>query len=225
MLANAFDHVALWAHGRAELSRVLIAVSGMHEIEQTESFTLVGGDARAGKITLFDAPGLRDRGVLDRVVIRVPTLGRSAETLAANDIEFRWTDQNRIHFVGPADVPFALVQGPGPPDLEGVELVVDDRTATIAALHELGFDGGDVLELGGRIVSIRAGDAAETTRPLLNHLALLVDSAEETHREALARCLEIDRVVDAPNTRAVFVQGPAGILLEYVEHKPSFALH
>ena len=29
----------------------------MHEIERTDRFTLVGGDARLGKLTLFDAAG------------------------------------------------------------------------------------------------------------------------------------------------------------------------
>ena len=34
----------------------------------------------------------------------------------------------------------------------------------------------------------------------------------------------IDQFVDAANTLAVFVWGPDGIKLEYVEHKPSFSL-
>ena len=42
--------------------------------------------------------------------------------------------------------------------------------------------------------------------------------------EAETRGLEIDDVKDAPNTFAVFVRGPAGVRIEYVEHKPGFAL-
>ncbi len=43
-------------------------------------------------------------------------------------------------------------------------------------------------------------------------------------REAEQRGLEIADVVDAANTYAVFVWGPDGIKLEYVEHKPTFSL-
>ena len=35
---------------------------------------------------------------------------------------------------------------------------------------------------------------------------------------------EIADIVDAANTYAVFVWGPDGIKLEYVEHKPTFSL-
>ena len=36
--------------------------------------------------------------------------------------------------------------------------------------------------------------------------------------------VEIDDVVDAPNTYAVFVWGPEHVRVEYVEHKPTFSL-
>ena len=47
-----------------------------------------------------------------------------------------------------------------------------------------------------------------------------MDHADEVEDEARERGLEIDKVVDADNTRAVFVWGPDRIKLEYVEHKP-----
>jgi len=61
-------------------------------------------------------------------------------------------------------------------------------------------------------------------RPLLNHLALLVDSADDSRAEAERLGVEITQVKDAPNTLAVFVRGPDGVEVEYVEHKPGFAL-
>src|SRR5205085_203452 len=36
--------------------------------------------------------------------------------------------------------------------------------------------------------------------------------------------VEIDSVVDAANTLAVFVWGPERVRIEYVEHKPTFSL-
>jgi hypothetical protein len=43
-------------------------------------------------------------------------------------------------------------------------------------------------------------------------------------REAERRGMEVDDVKDAPNTFAVFLRGPDGVRVEYVEHKPGFAL-
>ena len=68
------------------------------------------------------------------------------------------------------------------------------------------------------------GEAGDPERPLLNHLAVLVESAEEHITEARELGIEIDNIVDAPNTYAVFVWGPERVKLEYVEHKPTFSL-
>jgi catechol 2,3-dioxygenase-like lactoylglutathione lyase family enzyme len=65
------DHVALWVSGRDSLAARLVGL-GLREIEQTDRFTLLGGDARRGKLTLFDAEGPREAGVLRRIGLRVP---------------------------------------------------------------------------------------------------------------------------------------------------------
>jgi hypothetical protein len=57
-----------------------------------------------------------------------------------------------------------------------------------------------------------------------NHIALLVDSGDDQLDEARRRGLDVAEVRDAPNTYAVFLWGPDRIKLEYVEHKPGFAL-
>ena len=128
----------------------------------------------------------------------------------------------------PAGVSLGLVPAPdGSADLDHVVLRVPDPDETAAALAGLGFharDGG--VELGSRHVALRRSPPPDRPhRPLLNHLALLVDSVDETLRGGRAASdVEVDRVVDAPNTFAVFVCGPDRIKLEYVEHKPSFSL-
>ena len=53
---------------------------------------------------------------------------------------------------------------------------------------------------------------------------MLVDSVEEHRSGAEERGIEIEELVDAPNTIALFVEGPDRVRLEYVEHKPGFAL-
>ena len=111
------------------------------------------------------------------------------------------------------------------PDLDHVVLTVPDPDATAARLAELGMArDGDRLVVNDRFVVLRRGDAAEGDRPLLNHLAFLVDSADRVQQEARTRGLEVEDVVDAPNTLAVFLRGPDRIRIEYVEHKPGFSL-
>ncbi len=88
---------------------------------------------------------------------------------------------------------------------------------------ERGPDGHPRVEVGGAYVEFHEGDPEDSDRPLLNHLAVLVDSADEHTEEAEDRGI-VDRVVDAANTRAVFVWGPDRVRIEYVEHKPGFAL-
>jgi hypothetical protein len=51
-----------------------------------------------------------------------------------------------------------------------------------------------------------------------------VDSLDEQNVAVEQDGLEILEFVDAPNTRALFVRGPGGVKIEYVEHKPSFSL-
>jgi catechol 2,3-dioxygenase-like lactoylglutathione lyase family enzyme len=56
---TSLDHVALWVDERDPLAAFLCDHLGMHLIEETDTFTLVGIDAKLGKLTLFDAEGPR----------------------------------------------------------------------------------------------------------------------------------------------------------------------
>jgi catechol-2,3-dioxygenase len=78
--------------------------------------------------------------------------------------------------------------------------------------------------VGGSYVEFHEGDPGNPERPLLNHLAVLVDSADDHVAEAEARGIDVADVVDAANTKAVFLWGPEGVKIEYVEHKPTFSL-
>ena len=127
----------------------------------------------------------------------------------------------------PSGLPLGLVEADetGIADLDSVVLRVGDPGAAACELESLGLErDGDGVRVADKRLVLRAGGWAEPERPLLNHLGLLVDEAERVEDEARARGLEIDKVVDAENTRAVFVWGPDRIKLEYVEHKPGFSL-
>jgi catechol 2,3-dioxygenase-like lactoylglutathione lyase family enzyme len=89
---------------------------------------------------------------------------------------------------------------------------------------EAGASGAPRVEVGGAYVELHLGDPSDQGKPLLNHIAVLVESAEAHIDEAKDLGVEIADVVDAPNTYAVFLWGPEGVKIEYVEHKPSFAL-
>ena len=125
-----------------------------------------------------------------------------------------------------------LVEGPTDSeyDLDHVALYSADPAATADAYERFGFDaappspeGHPRVEVGGAYVEFHPGDPGDPERPLLNHLAVLVDSVDEHIAEAEDMGV-VDTVVDAANTRAVFVWGPERVRIEYVEHKPEFAL-
>jgi catechol 2,3-dioxygenase-like lactoylglutathione lyase family enzyme len=221
---TSLDHVALWVDERQPLARLLCDHLGMHVIEETDDFTLVGIDAKLGKLTLFDADSPRQRGALQRVVLRVSDLDALVESLP---FEVARREDGVAAFEAPAGVPLGLVEAPGRDfDLDHVELGLADPEAALACFERMGFERRPEgsAAVGDRFVCVVRGSAADGGRPLLNHLALLVDDAHGIQDQAEDSGLEIDDVKDAKNTFAVFLRGPEGVRVEYVEHKPGFAL-
>jgi catechol 2,3-dioxygenase-like lactoylglutathione lyase family enzyme len=225
MRIETMDHVALWVADRASLAGFLTRHAGMHVIERTDRFTLVGSDARRGKLTLFAAEGERDPGVLAQIGLRVFDLEEAVAELPP-EIAVERAD-GRATFEAPERLRLAFVEADQGVayDLDHVLFGVPDPERSFAELAELGFVAEDGrLRVGDAYVALEQGDPGAGERPLLNHLGLRVESADEHIREAEERGLEIADVVDGPNTYAVFVWGPDRIKLEYVEHKPSFSL-
>ena len=70
MKTETLDHVALWIADRDRLADFLTAHVGMHVIERTDRFTIVGADARRGKLTLFAVPDEREPAPLARIFLR-----------------------------------------------------------------------------------------------------------------------------------------------------------
>ena len=218
MRAKALDHVALWVSDRDATADVLTTRLGMHVIERSDAFTLVGSDARRGKLTLFAAEGPREPGALASIALRVRDREASegdGKLELAGGVELRLVE-------APTDVDY---------DLDHVALVAPDPDETADRYLALGFEraeaspeGAPRVEVAGKFVEFHRGDPGASERPLLHHLAVLVDSAEEHRREAEALGLEVADFVDAPNTLAVFVRGPERVMIEYVEHKPTFSL-
>jgi catechol 2,3-dioxygenase-like lactoylglutathione lyase family enzyme len=223
---ETLDHVARWMADRDELADFVTRHLGMHIIDRTEKFTLVGSDARRGKLTLFAAEGERIPGPLARVGLRVRDLDAALGALPADLAVQR--RNGLATFGGPQRLGLALAEDPEVPvdyDLDHVLFRVAEPSRTFAELRGLGFDEtSGRLRAGESWIDLEPGERVEPESPLLNHLGLRVESAEDHLAEAERRGLDVVDVVDGANTYAVFVQGPDGIKLEYVEHKPTFSL-
>jgi len=214
------DHVAFWVTERELIVDYLERHLGMHRIAEEDKFTLVGTDARRGKLTLFDAEGPRERGAFGHVALRVSDheAARAALPAGTPEVFEIGHDGLRLTFVdAPTDVEY---------DLDHVVLRTSDPQATALEYERYGFDpaGAGRVEVGGAYVEFEAGTPGTAERPLLNHLAVLVDSADEVIADAGERGIEVESVVDAANTYAAFLWGPDRVRIEYVEHKPTFSL-
>jgi catechol 2,3-dioxygenase-like lactoylglutathione lyase family enzyme len=218
---KTLDHVAFWVADREPIVDFLTQHGGMHVIDRQDAFTLVGSDARRGKLTLFTAEGPREQGAFKHVALRVSKLDRELDGLSGGE-EVEAGEGVRVRLVeAPTEVEY---------DLDHVALYSADPAQAAQEYTELGFNAADPsgeghprVEVGGAYVEFHPGDPGDSDKPLLNHVAVLVDEVDPVIAEAEKRDI-VDNVVDAANTRAVFVWGPERVRIEYVEHKPGFAL-
>ena len=216
MSPRTLDHVALWVSDRPSIVETATRLLGMHVIDENERFTLIGADARRGKLTLFQAEGDRDREPLKHVALRVNSIAGATSDLSLGEgVHVKLVE-------APTDVDY---------DLDHVALFTRDPAGTAAAYARYGFDAAPTadgaaprVEVGGAYVEFHEGDPGSPERSLLHHLAVLVDSADDHIAQANAEGIEIADVVDAANTYAVFLWGPDRVKIEYVEHKPTFSL-
>jgi catechol 2,3-dioxygenase-like lactoylglutathione lyase family enzyme len=223
---KTLDHVALWVADRDRIAGFLTTRLGMHVIDRTDAFTLVGADARRFKLTLFAADGPRERGALAHVALRVGDLEQALRPLS--DLDVDRPGEHKAYFDVYEGLRLGLVEAETDLDydLDHVALYSGEPGETAAEYLRLGFEanGPDRVEVNGAFVDFHQGTPGDPERPLLNHLAVLVDSAEEHRSEAEELGLDVADFVDAPNTLAVFVWGPERVKIEYVEHKPTFSL-
>jgi catechol 2,3-dioxygenase-like lactoylglutathione lyase family enzyme len=211
------DHVALYVTDPEALAARILAQLPFRVIEESDEFVLLGRDPEFGKLTLFRAeePGSREHGALRSVGIGVP---------AATVERTLYLDDGLRLELTPSDPE-------GEVEVDHVALLVPDPASSARQWLELGFQpapkgaaGVPRVRIGKQHVELYPGPARETDRPLLNHLGVLVPSFDDVRRAADEEGLDVTKVVDAEHSRAVFVRGPDGVELEYIEHKASFAL-
>ena len=227
---ETLDHVALWVADRDSIADFVTQRVGMHVVDRTDAFTLVGSDARRGKLTLFEAEGPREPGALKHVALRVSSLERALGEMDGVELE---RSDGAVYFDVHEGLRLGLVEAPTEVeyDLDHVALWSASPKEIAEAYDQLGFaaaepgqSGAPRVEVGGAFVEFHEGEPGDPEKPLLNHLAVKVESADEHIAEARDLGLEIADVVDAANTYALFVWGPERVKIEYVEHKPEFSL-
>jgi catechol 2,3-dioxygenase-like lactoylglutathione lyase family enzyme len=219
MQPKTLDHVAFWLADRDSIAQFLERHLGMHVIAQEPNFTLMGADARRGKLTLFDAEGPRDRGAFKHVALRVSDLAEARELLPEGSAETLDLGQG-VH------AKLVEAETDSEYDLDHVALYSRNPEATADEYERYGFErvGPTRVEVGGAFVDFHQGEPGAPEKPLLNHIAVLVDSADAHITEAKELGIEVESVVDAANTYAAFLWGPEHVRIEYVEHKPEFSL-
>ncbi len=230
MKVHKLDHVALYMANRSATAEFLTSHLGFHVVDHTNRYTLVGAGGRLGKLTLFDAPEgtTPSPEAIERINVRVLD-PEAASSQLPQGCNVRWQDGAYL-FDGPEGLPLALVHGAHnftDYDLESILLRSSDPEAAAREFVKMGFaPGEDVATVKAGEYRLRLVDPAPTTKVqgMLYHIGCLVDSAWEHRKEAEGLGLEIQDFVEGPNTLAVFVQGPEGVSVEYVEHKPTFSL-
>src|SRR3954470_16704963 len=151
---KTLDHVAYWIDGRDTITGFLEQHAGMHVIDRQDAFTLVGSDARRGKLTLFDPKddGPPGSAALCHVGLRVSDLAAARAQLPAGTPDV---------FDAGSGLMLTLVEGDTDVDydLDHVALWSLDPEATAAAYERFGFEraGPTRVEVGGAFIELHEG--------------------------------------------------------------------
>ena len=157
MNPKTLDHVAYWLADRDAVADFAVRHLGMHVIDRTDAFTLIGADARRGKLTLFAAEGPRERGALEHVALRVSDLEQALAQLP-DGLEVERRREGEAFFELDEGVALGLVEAETDLDydLDHVALRSADPQATASEYGSLGFRAVQQppvpgLEVGGSL--------------------------------------------------------------------------
>lgn len=209
------DHVALRVHDPERAAAQLLGRLPFRVLQRTDELLLLGRSPELGKVTLLPDPEAGRAELLHHVAIRVPAATAITEVTLDEELDIRLV---------PGDVD-------GDVELDHVALAVDDAVASAEAWRSYELATHDVepglqrVRIADAHIELVSGDnARDRRRGVLDHVGLLVTSIRDAQDLAARQGLTVDRVVDADNSRALFVRGPDGVEIEYIEHKASFAL-
>ena len=160
MELERLDHVALWVADRDAIADFSVAHLGMHVIERTDRFTLIGSNARRGKFTLFAEEPNREAGALAEIGLRVTSLEQALAALPAGHGErFEICDGLWVRLVEEeTDVDY---------DLHHVALTTRDPAAAADVWEAIGMKraGEGRMEVAGAYRGALAGRPGHSRAP------------------------------------------------------------
>ncbi len=196
MNPRTLDHVALWVAGRDRMAEIATEQLGMHVIERTDRFTLVGADARRGKLTLLRGGGAARarRAPPGRPAGLVPGGARAGRLISAR--ASRSCSSRGRPTSSSTSTTSARLSGSG------------RRRGGVARRSGSRGRGETRVEVGGAFLELvhgrRGADGAAAAEP---PRACSSTPSRSTSRSAEERGIEIDDVVDAPNTLRGLLSG------------------
>lgn len=213
----ALDHVALAVADPVAMAAFLCGHVGMQELARNADRIVVGAGDGAATVVLIEAEGPRSAGSLERLVLRVADVERAIAALAP-DTEVEGDRFELAAFEGPEGLPlgFTFVAGGGIDlDLDHVLLRLAEPEPTRLALAAIGFmPRGEALHVADKYIGL-AASPVQTQRPLLDHLAVRVDSVEAVAAQVRERGDEIDEDAN-PDVLAIVLPGPERLVLRFV---------
>ena len=202
----ALDELALAVADPDAMLAFLRRHVGMHELERSADWVLVGADPLATKLRLLAAEGPREAGALSRLVFGVADLQRAVTSLPSGT-ETRQDEPGEVAFEGPEGLGlgFALATRGIDYDLDRVILRAAYPQEATVALTELGCVARDgALYIADKRIMLEELPAwAE--RPLLDHISVHVGSVEPVRARARRHGLPIE---DAETDDAITIVLP-----------------
>lgn len=217
------DHVAIRVADRAAAEQELLDRFDIRVFERTDRLTLLGADPKFGKITLLDEEGTEE-STTDRVVSLVLAGSSDADAVPvtlSSGFVVTFAEHDGAE---PAPPRHALVgislRSSDPPIAAAQYEAVGDLHVESVGLEHAVLDVGSSSG-GGRITLLRerGGDHRSSA---LDHIGLRVGDARSWRDRFEAHDVDVVRWVDAAHSRAVFVDGPDDVLVEFVEQTAPF---
>lgn len=215
----AFDHVALALADPEAMAAYLCEYVGMQELGRGEGSIAVGAAGpRGARLDLLLADGPREPGPLSRLVLRVSDLRGAVAALPAST-EVDDDDPEIVRFTGPEGLRLDftwMIAGIIDYDLDDVVLKVADSEDVRVALAEVGcVPRGDALHIADKGITLEE-EPRPTDRPLLDHVAVRVNSIEAVEMQARARGVEVHER-SGEDSFSIVLPGPERLRFDFVE--------
>ena len=212
------DHVALALEDPEAMAAYLCEHVGMQVRARRDAAIVVGPTGGGAHLELLQADGPREPGALARLVLRVSDLRRAVAALPP-DTEVDDSDPEVVRFTAPEELRIDLtwmIAGISDSDLDDVVLHVADSEDVRVALSEVGcVPRGDALHIGDKGISLEEL-SRPTDRPLLDHIAVRVNSIEAVETQARARGLQVHEQ-SGGDAFSIVIPGPERLRLDFVE--------